>query len=156
MCVERCREVLNKYGIVLVLCKGGNHRAPTVAHELLPEGGYTVHATLGRMHALPLYVAALIHACIRCENGAAFYRDLINASRHPRSRFQLCIGWTTYDFGECASSEDKMLVDHGTEVQALEMDGDLCTVQIQSTGYIRKLPVTWLLPKCICEMSRSV
>ena len=33
-CVNLCKQKLRKYGIVLVYCKGGNHRAPTVAHEL--------------------------------------------------------------------------------------------------------------------------
>ena len=39
--VERCEVMLRKMGIVVVACKGGRHRAPTVASHLRCD--YVVH-----------------------------------------------------------------------------------------------------------------
>ena len=138
------------------MCTGGNHRSPTVANELSCRGRYTVHATLGGSYVPAAHVAALVHACVRGENTAEFYMDFIVASRNSATRFQLCIGWTSINLDTRRPNEDALCVEHGTEVQVLETDAHMCIVEAEGTGHTYILPVTWLLPKSVCGMFRSI
>ena len=147
-CVNECRGVLEKHGIVLVVCKGWNHRAPTVSNELLESGRYVMHATLRTKHRLPpAYVAILVHACISCRGAEEFYADFIRTSMDANEALRIRIGWTPGDPTTDEVFDVPSCVKRGAYVRVLQMDGFLITLEDVATKYSYKLPVTWLLPE---------
>ena len=145
-CVSACHEVLASHGIVLVMCKGGRHRAPTVAHEMSQKGRYVVHATLRWPSISPAHVACLIHACVRCRSRDTFYNMLLTM---PNQR--LCVGWSPGNPDTRETHTEVPYVKHGARVQVLEADETDCVVRVAPTEYTCKLPLTWLLPESVCQ-----
>ena len=145
-CVSACHEMLASRGIVLVMCKGGNHRAPTVAHEMSQRGRYVIHATLRGTSIPPAHVACLIHACVRCQSRDTFYNMLFTM---PNER--LCVGWTPGNPDTRETLMEVPYVRHGARVQVLEADETYCMVRVVATGHTCKLPLTWLLPESVCK-----
>ena len=146
--VKACELVLQTYGIVLVVCKGGNHRSPTVAHIMRSEGRFVIHATLFTRRAFHCtHIAALVHACVRCSNGVDFYSRLIRESEDPNYELQLCVGWTPGDVETREADTSMSFVREGAEVQVLDTCGYECTVRDKETRYTYTLPATWLIPK---------
>ena len=148
--VQQCELVLQRYGIVLVMCKGGNHRAPTVADCLKRKGRFVIHATLATRRAFCCtHIATLVHACVRCSNGVEFYSRLIRESEDLRCESQLCVGWDAADLETCEVDPTVSFLRAGSNVQVLEMRGCECLVRDRETGHTCALPVTWLVPRCV-------
>ena len=61
-CSIDSEKVLREKGVVVVVCTGGNHRAPTVAATLSSARRHVVHLTLDRVSVED--VAVLIGSCI--------------------------------------------------------------------------------------------
>lgn len=61
-CVAESERVVREKGVVIVACKGGNHRAPTVAEALSSNKRHTVHLTLD--HVSVQSVAILVGTCV--------------------------------------------------------------------------------------------
>ena len=148
--VRMCDEVLQKHGIVLVACKGGNHRSPTVASELKDIGRFVVHATLRTR--LPLCfedIASLVHACVVCSSRSAFYDSLIRDSEDAESDMQLCVGWTAADLKTHEVDARASYVEAGANVCILKTFEDWCCVKDNETGHTCTIPVTWLVPNSV-------
>ena len=87
--VHECNKVLWDEGIVVVACKSGVHRAPTVAEYVqeYAEMPYVVHCNV---HAIPAQNAALLVASrIRSK----WYGRDIHAAALRSLRPQLRLGW---------------------------------------------------------------
>ena len=61
-CVAASERVVQAKGVVVVACKGGNHRAPTVAGALSSNKRHTVHLTLDPVSVRS--VAILVGTCV--------------------------------------------------------------------------------------------
>ena len=149
--VEICESVLRRYGIVLVACKGGNHRAPTVADSMKSRGRFVLHATLFTRPSLQCsHVATLVHACVKCSTSINFYNHLVRESNDPQYPTPLCVGWSSVvnlDTGEVDTSIPPITA--GSEVQVLTVNGYKSIVKDTATGQTYALPVTWLVPKSV-------
>ena len=148
---EACESTLRKYGIALVACKGGNHRAPTVADSMKARGRFVLHATLRTRPSLPhKHVATLVHACVKCSTSIHFYNHLVRESNDPQYPTPLCVGWSSVvnlDTGEVDTSMPPITA--GSEVQVLTVNGYKSIVKDTATGQTYALPVTWLVPKSV-------
>jgi len=148
--VDACEQVLQTYGIVLVVCKGGNHRSPTVADSIGCRGRFVIHATIyKRPRFISKDIATLVHACVESRSGDDFYSHLIRASQNPRDETQLCVGWAPVDMDTGEAVTSVQFVRAGAEVQILQACDRVCTVKDKETKYIYTIPATWLIPKCV-------
>ena len=148
--VEACESTLRKYGIALVACKGGNHRAPTVADSMKSTGRLVLHATLGTRPSLPhKHVATLVHACVKCSSSIEFYNGLVRESQDPQYKTPLCVGWCSTVNVDGIWHVDTSRPQAGSEVQVLKANGRESIVIDTATGRTCALPVTWLLPKSV-------
>ena len=148
---DACESTLGKYGIALVACKGGNHRAPTVADSMKARGRFVLHATLCTRPSLPhKHVATLVHACVQCRSSIDFYNHLVREPEDPQYPTPLCIGWSSFvnlDTGEVDTSWPPITA--GSEVEVIKVNGYKSTVRDTATGHTYALPVTWLVPKSV-------
>ena len=148
---DACESTLGKYGIALVACKGGNHRAPTVANSMKSRGRFVLHATLSTRPSLQCsHVATLVHACVKCSTSINFYNHLVRESNDPQYPTPLCVGWSSVvnlDTGEVDTSIPPITA--GSEVQVLTVNGYKSIVKDTATGQTYALPVTWLVPKSV-------
>lgn len=150
--IDFCSFTLRKYGIVLVACKGGNHRAPTVADGLRCPSSFIVHATLRtRRHIHYEHIAALIHACVKSSCGDCFYRQLAQELMEKRCSMQLCTGWQEGNAVVGAFESSSLTPNAGTAVEVLNVCGCWCSVRGLDTGYTYEMPITWLVPTCVYE-----
>jgi hypothetical protein len=93
--VERCREVLELEGVVVVACKGGNHRAPTVAADV---GGatYTIHSCTTRLGYTGM--ARALMTCLR-PYPEVFQDHLTQVVADvENNRSEYTVGWDWYGF----------------------------------------------------------
>ena len=147
---DACESTLGKYGIALVACKGGNHRAPTVADSMKARGRFVLHATLRTRPSLPhKHVATLVHACVKCSSSIEFYNGLVRESQDPQYKTPLCVGWSSAVNVDGTWQLDTSRPQAGAEVQLLQVKGAESTVMDTTTGHTYVLPVTWLLPKSV-------
>ena len=89
-CVTHCENVLRQKGVVVVVCKGGNHRAPTVAAELSSAKRHVVHLTMDDVSVED--VAVLVGSCI----GDGRLSTQLCESAGGQNNFgpwTCCIGW---------------------------------------------------------------
>ena len=143
-----CESVLQIHGIVLVLCKGGNHRSPTVANSMKQPGRIVIHSTLfTRPPFCGEHIATLVHACIKCENSLEFYSELIRNSKDSQQNTQLCVGWNAGNVETQKVDTKVPFLSAGAEVEVLDTCDHSCLVKDKTTGCSCELPVTWLLHK---------
>ena len=151
--VECCETVLKRYGLVLVMCNGGNHRAPTVAHSTKRKGRFLIHATIKNRPVVRLQlIATLVHACIECAKGPDFYSCLLRESQQVHCDTQLCVGWEAGDPDTLEIDTSVKFLRAGTDVQILEHRDGKCIVKDKNSASICTLPVTWIVPKKIYMM----
>ena len=146
---ECCERKLDRWHIVLVCCKGGNHRAPTVADSLKRPGRFIIHATLGRrQHNIPpRYIEVLVHACVESRNTANFYRQLTQDLEANKYTTQLCVGWQSGDPATCEWDTSNEFPEAGVDViEVRGVRGYYCDVKVRNSERIFTIPVTWLLP----------
>ena len=142
--------MLREHGIVLVACKGGNHRAPTVADYMKRGCRFIVHATLctRRPQLCSEDVAVLVHACMKSKSGDRFYWELSQKLQAKKCKMQLCVGW---HMGDASTGERDINIwapKAGTKVQVLVVHGEWCKVK-DRTGYTYTIPITWLIPSSV-------
>ena len=150
--VDCCNSVLRKHGIVLVACKGGNHRAPTVADGMKHQSRFIVHATLRTRNTIRYeHIAVLVYACVKSSSGDCFYRQLAQELTEKRCTMQLCTGWQADDDVVDERNSSRRTPNAGTVVEVLSVRDCWCSVRAKGTGCTYMLPITWLLPTCVYE-----
>jgi hypothetical protein len=150
--VGRCECVLRRHGIVLVTCKGGNHRAPTVADSMKRGSRFIVHATLRTRYPLRSdHIAILVHACVKNRSADSFYRLLTQELEGKRCDIHWCAGWQAGDLDTGEWDTSKQFPKAGADVEVLSVRDSWCTVEEKDTGCTYTLPITWLVPKCVFE-----
>ena len=150
--VECCECVLRRHGIVLVMCKGGNHRAPTVADSMKRGYRFIFHATLRTRYPLRRRnIAVLVHACVKSKSGDSFYRQLTQEIEEKRCDIRFCAGWQAGDLDTGKWDTSNRFPKAGADVEVLSVRDCMCTVEEKDTGCTYTLPITWLVPKCVFE-----
>ena len=150
--VQCCESVLAKHGIVLVMCKGGNHRAPTVADSMKRDHLFIVHATLAtRYHLRRRNIAVLVHACVKSKSGDSFYRQLTQELEEKRCDIRFCAGWQARDLVTGKWDASNQFPKAGANVEVLSVRDCMCTLQERETGCKYTLPITWLVPRCVYQ-----
>ena len=148
--VRICQKMLEEHGIVLVVCKGGNHRSPTVASQLRSVGRFVVHATLRTRPSFCFEdIASLIHACVACSSRGAFYGRLIRDSQDEGLDMQLCVGWSAANMETYEKDARVSYVEPGRDIHVLKTSEDWCEVKDAKTGCMCTIPVTWLVPSYV-------
>ena len=144
--VKRCEAMLRNKGIVVVACKGGHHRAPTVASHLRCD--YVVHCVI---HYLSIdHIAGIIYTCYRrspeSRGSGMNWLDLDRCAH---------VGWDWYGF----QNDDKWADDYAApylergdvviveEVYAL----DYVSVTRRHDGFKVEMAFAWLLPLVVLE-----
>jgi hypothetical protein len=90
-----CREVLELEGVVVVACKGGNHRAPTVAAEVW-GASYTIHSCTTWLGYTD--IARVLMTCLR-PYPEVFQDHLIQVvADDENNRSEYTVGWDWYGF----------------------------------------------------------
>ena len=79
-CVSACAHVLRSQGIVVIGCKGGRHRAPTVASEFEMAGRHVIHLTLSS--SLRVEMDGCVYQ-VTIEDAAVLLRHCIHRWDNP-------------------------------------------------------------------------
>ena len=143
-----CRHVLEKYGLAIIGCRGGRHRAPTVAYSIANSFSHLIHSSLSFISIQDLLM--LFRHWICEYSDASIVRHI---SLH--SVETLCVGWKCHSF----------LSKFGIEFCALEF-GQLITYlkpeplesTLAGTGRVKfvgsdvehQILLNFLLPISIC------
>ena len=152
-----CECVLGKYDIVLVTCKGGNHRAPTIADSMKRRGRFIIHATLRtRKPICPQHIEALVHACVQSSSTENFYKQLTKDLVGKKYITRLCAGWQAGDLATGKSDTSNQFPKAGVDVEVQSVSDCLCTVKVKDSEGIFTLPITWLVHTCVYERMESV
>ena len=177
-CVSACSRVLLSRGIVVIGCKGGRHRAPTVASEFHADDRHVIHLTVNstccavvdgcKCHVTLEDVAVLLRSCL-CEWDSSHIIDGI----HGYTGRGLCIGWSCKEWAP--DTETRMLpVDFGQRVDIVatqdvlkttgvkktdsydvsRTDG-VCYVFFHDTCETRLVATSFLLPVTVCALHSS-
>jgi len=147
-----CECVLKKFDIVLVMCKGGNHRAPTIADSMKSPGRFIIHATLRtRQSICPKDIEVLVHACVQSSSTENFYSQLTRDLMEKKYITRLCVGWQVGDLATGKWDTSNKFPEAGVEVEVQSVSDYWCTVKVKDSEYIFKLPITWLVPLCVYE-----
>ena len=145
-----CEEVLRKKEIVLVVCKGGNHRAPTVADSMKEWGRFIIHATLGRRQSIrPEDIEVLVHACVQSNTTMNFYGQLTRNLKDKTYPTELCVGWQVGDLATGGWDTSNQFPKAGVHVEVQDVSDFWCTVKEKDKECIYHLPITWLVPLAV-------
>ena len=155
--LRRCECVLDNYGIVLVTCKGGNHRAPTIADSMKRPGRIIIHATLGKREAIcPQHIEVLVHACVQSSSTENFYKQLTKDLVGKKYITRLCAGWQAGDLASGKSDTSNQFPKAGVDVEVQSVSGCWCTVKEKDSEGTFTLPITWFVPTCVYKRRESV
>ena len=94
--VNACSETLRAHGIVIVGCKSGVYRAPTVAARVRSSNAYTVHFSL--QEATMVDMLLVVGSCIGIPNGT-------RGCRMQKLPSELCLAWQWTGTRECPEEE---------------------------------------------------
>ena len=151
--VQRCQERLRTRGIVLVMCRGGHHRAPTVVSQLKCD--YKFHCVLAKFSIE--YVAGIIYTCYgySWKSHASAMMCWVH-SLHPENK--ACVGWAWYGFhGDDKWADDNAApyLDCGDIVTVEEVYEDVYVSVCGLDGSKVQMHFAWLLP-CLPVCSKLV
>ena len=155
--LRRCECVLDNYGIVLVMCKGGNHRAPTIADSMKRRGRFIIHATLRtRQYICPKDIEVLVHACVQSSTTENFYSQLTKDLVAKKYITRLCVGWQVGDLATGKWDTSNQFPEAGVEVEVQSVSDCWCTVKEKESEGTFTLPITWFVPTCVYKRRESV
>ena len=155
--LRRCEWVLDNYGIVLVMCKGGNHRAPTVADGMKCPGRIIIHSTLGTRKAIcPQHIEVLVHACVQSSSTENFYKQLTKDLVGKKYITRLCAGWQAGDLASGKSDTSNQFPKAGVDVEVQSVSDCWCTVKEKDSEGTFMLPITWFVPTAVYKCMESV
>lgn len=92
--LDACNRILRRFGIVVIGCKSGVHRAPTMS-EIVQEQArnpYVVHCCVRNVSALE--AAVLVRSCIHSRK----FSTAIHAGQLVNMKRQICLGWKWYGY----------------------------------------------------------
>ena len=144
--VKRCEEKLRKMGIVVVVCKGGHHRAPTVASHLRCD--YVVHCVI---HFLSIdHIAGIIYTCYRrSPESRGSGMNWLDLDRYAH------VGWDWYGFEDDDKWTDAYAapyLERGDVVIVEEVYAlDYVSVTRRHDGFKVEMTCAWLLPLVVLK-----
>ena len=147
--VKRCQEMLRTTGIVVVGCKGGNHRAPTVASQLRCD--YVFHCVIDEITVD--HIAGIIYTCYgySAKAHAPAMRWLHGLASVQKA--EAYVGWSWYGFDDdakCADAEAAAYLQCGDIVSVEEVYQDFyVSVTRISDGRRVNMHFAWLLPNSV-------
>ena len=147
--VTACANILQRHGIVIPVCKGGNHRAPTVAARVGANSpnAYTVHCTIS--HMTFDQVMLIIRSCFRTKVPLATYSKIL---RSPALRYQLCLGWPWEGFKEAPEERIPAGIPFA-EWEEDEYNDEMLVVTLTSGMQKSRVPFSWTLPVAVVRRS---
>ena len=91
--VRACKEKLERFGVVIVCCRGGQHRAPTVGDELARHFpvGFAVHTRFLRLNIND--VLSIVHVFGHCSTEIMFSSRVFHAGATVETAF-FWPGWS--------------------------------------------------------------
>ena len=159
--LSRCQRVLDEQGLVLVGCKGGNHRSPTVAANLR-KTEYVVHCTI---YNVTLREAQVIVATVLEPAQSTMRHEIIAAGLGHQGFGYLAWDW----YGFMNDEQDTPLLESGSilMIETIDRHGYV-DVRLHSRWSQRITPNVnhhqrvsrrqihsgWLLPVRIAQLSR--
>ena len=140
--VSEAEQVLRDRGSVLVGCKSGIHRAPTVAAEVGRRSinAYTVHCSLNNFTKTDMML--LLGSCLYCPRA--------NDVRREKSATQLCLAWPWMGTAECPEDMIPSQESLGSVEEHPEID-ECLNICPRGSNRIRMVPSTWVLPLRLIE-----
>jgi len=155
-CVAACKRVLERYGLVFVYCKAGQHRAPTVASELSDIKRHVIH--LSSMHVIWEDVLMLLRHSIH-----PFSSVLVTAGIRTYPRGRLCVGWdcrawmskSGYKFPAIQFGQAVEVLGEDQQLGVLGLDDQIpgtCVIRLLESGVVCLVLSNFLLPISICAL----
>ena len=143
--VAASAATLNQYGIVLIGCRAGRHRAPTVAEDFKHPHRHVIHTTKERHNLRDLLI--LFQHCYYEAADRIISQSL---RRYPAAN--LCVGWACRSF-VCRNGVEFCALRFGQQIRKLRIE------TVDGTGFVcfdedsqveHRILLCFLLPRAIC------
>ena len=142
--IQCCQERLRTRGIVLVMCKGGHHRAPTVVSQLKCD--YKIHCVIANFSIER--VAGIIYTCYGYSRQSHVSAMKCWALSLPPEK-KAYVGWAWYGFHGDANWADANAAPYlhcGDIVTVVEVYEDVYVSVCSMDGRKVQMHFAWLLP----------
>ena len=144
--VNACSETLRAHSIVIVGCKSGMYRAPTVAARVRSSNAYTVHFTLQEANLVEAML--VVGTCLRIPQAWG-----ARGCRMQKLPSELCLAWPWTGTRECPEEEirSREALDSVEEHPDLRVDNPY--IRPRGSDRFRWVPSTWLVPLGVIRLA---